>query len=548
MNAPDKSHIAATLSVLPPSYKKIVEAEELPSFSRVLTAIGGPLEPRGNVGEGNSNAAICLISNDEAFIVTTDQHRTTNFCMSLLTTARRQHKLKISEGFIAPQKVIHHLNSQASAKADAVASDSTMAMDRLLLTAIERNASDIHIELRKDGARVRARILGLLDNNFDSWSYDHGLSMIRMMFSNGDAASRGTGLTMTESAQFAITREGLGTQGKPGTGIKVRAQFNPAYPDDCADLTLRIFKYGLEEKPKSTQSLGFSTYQQRQWRDMMSRPDGIIVICGTTGSGKSTTMHSQMVAAAKSNPNIKLISAEDPPENTMHGVTQIPLRKGDSSFNPWVEVGKDIMRSDPDTIMYGEIRDRDSLESVIDMAQTGHKVLTTLHAKSPLVILERMMRMGADPRSLASEGLIVGLVHQVLMPILCEHCKVPYTPDAVFEDPELHVRLKRYLKPSANIHLKGPGCPHCANLGVTSREVCAEVVSKFDRQMLRAIGNGDVAAAMDHLRASKPVQITDTDMQGATTLDHAVLKMLEGKISPLHVEEYIGKIGEGDLE
>lgn len=423
---------------------------------------------------------------------------------------------------------------QNSSVADSVGVDSEFIkrFDELVSMAVKTDISDIHIEKRESDAHVRLRRHGDITPHLE-WSSAYAMQFARAVYTIADEDSKDTLFSDGGGQQMSISRS-LADGGK----VKLRVQTMPAYPDGGIDIIMRVLKIGAASKVRTLVELGYESDHIRMLDYMMSSPSGVIVVAGTTGSGKSTSLQTMMSGIRQKNAGFKMYSVEDPPEYIIHGVTQVPVKRREGETgNPFARTMKDLMRGDPDVCMVGEIRDVESAACLVSLTQSGHKVLTTVHAISALGIFERFSKMGIDLPTLSSHGFVSGLMYQTLVQSLCEHCKAPYTNKLHLPDLGVHDRIKSVTRPGESIFLRGAGCSICAGTGVSGRTVCAEMVIP-DRKMLGALRRSDMAGAYDHWRGSR--KPNTGLMSGMSALDHAIIKMRRGEVSPEDVESALG--------
>lgn len=411
---------------------------------------------------------------------------------------------------------------------------------KLTQAAIDAGASDIHIEKRLRAAKVQFRINGELEVYSDSWTPEYVMTMARTLHTIADEDSKDTSFSETGSMAVGLTLQ------PSGVSVKLRVQMSPAYPDSGLDIVMRVLRVGEAAKVKTLEELGYAPDHVEMLNYMQSSPSGIVLVSGTTGSGKSTTLQTLMHGIhEKGGGRKKLISIEDPPEYVMAGVTQIPVarrKKQSPGENPFAQAMRATMRMDPDVIMVGEIRDEESATLMVGMTQSGHKVLSTLHTDSALGAVDRLhFSMGVGLDVLGSRSFISGLIYQVLVPALCHECKVDYDPASEEIDPALHERIKHVTLDSDTIFLRakyGTQCRACGGKGITGRTVCAEMIVP-DKRLLELIREGDTPGAYEYWRSQRQKDKEDSFI-GATALDHAIWKMRKGLVSPVDVEASLG--------
>lgn len=415
-------------------------------------------------------------------------------------------------------------------------------IDGLALAALNEDASDIHIEKRAGYAKVKLRINGRLEDYSDSWTPEYVLRMARALHTIADEDSKDT--TFAPDGQLSVSR----TLQPGNVRVKLRVQMTPVYPDEGLDIVIRLLRVAATAKVKKLEELGYSPEHIEMVEYMLASPGGLMLTCGTTGSGKSTTLQTAMAKIRQSDFGLKLISIEDPPEYVLEGVTQIPVarrRNAKSDENPFASAMRNTMRLDPDVIMIGEMRDAVSGELMVSMVQSGHKALSTLHTESAIGAIARLRSFGVDPDVLGARRFISGIIFQTLVPVLCPHCKVDYDVSMEHLSPGLHERIKHVVKAGDTIFVEALNtpenpntCPHCRGRGITGRTVCAEMVIP-DSTILEFIRKNDMTKAYAHWRAQRAGK-PPTSMYGATALEHGLMKMRQGVVSPLDVEKALG--------
>ena len=298
---------------------------------------------------------------------------------------------------------------------------------------------------------------------------------------------------------------------------------------------------------KSLCKLGYNSIQADAILAMIAEPSGMLVISGETGSGKSTTLANLThILLVQSNDSISLQTVEDPPEYEVPGAIQTPVIHSrddrDNRVNPYVEAIKSAMRCDPDIIVVGEIRDFDTARLAAAASESGHPVMTTLHASRALNIIARMSGFGASmPLNPVNRALLCGpqflsgLVHQTLIPVLCGKCSVPFI-DAVKAGRVDDGLVTRVTVVSGGdmerIRMRGAGgkCPHCRK-GIVGRTVCAEIIIP-DSKILKLLLENRDQEAFD----------TWLENGGYSIRDHAIDKMMDGILSPTDIEANLGRL------
>ena len=318
----------------------------------------------------------------------------------------------------------------------------------ILSQAVNSKASDVHIEVYEKAMRIRFRIDGVLHDVMTPPRQMHGalVSRIKIM-SNINIAER------------RIPQDGRMSVKVEGKTVDVRVATLPASFGER--VTLRILE--RTDRTITLEELGVATDVLKKLKKLIALPYGFIPVTGPTGSGKSTTLYACLAAVDKVEKNV--ITVEDPVEYRMEGVNQIQINpKAGLTFASGL---RSILRSDPDIVMVGEIRDKETAKIAIEAALTGHMVFTTLHTNDSAGAISRLTEMGVEPYLTASS--VVGIVAQRLVRKLCPQCKEAYTISR-----EMAEQIEEFpLAPGEDmIQLHRPrngGCMRCSNTGYTGR-------------------------------------------------------------------------------
>ncbi|MFZ0737972.1 MAG: GspE/PulE family protein [Candidatus Acidiferrales bacterium] len=335
-------------------------------------------------------------------------------------------------------------------------------VDTVIFTALERRASDIHIETGNTEVVVKYRIDGVLQHAMAPLGKEwHAtiLSRIKVM-SELDIAER----RVPQDGRFRVRYK--------GRFIDFRVSVMPSIHGE--DAVLRVLdKETLSEKFRNLtlDVVGFGPDELRQLRKYIREPYGMVLVTGPTGSGKTTTLYAA-INEIKSEED-KFITIEDPVEYQVRGITQIPVNeKKGLTFARGL---RSILRHDPDKIMVGEIRDQETAQIAIQAALTGHLVFTTVHANNVTDVIGRFINMGVEPYNFVSAMNCI--MAQRLVRLICENCKreVRYTPEQLEElglDPN---EWSREL-----LH-EGAGCLECSGSGYRGRTAICELLNLSDR-------------------------------------------------------------------
>ena len=340
-----------------------------------------------------------------------------------------------------------------------------MAAKELVYDALIRRATDIHLEPREDAMNVRMRIDGVMYpvEPFDRSLGDAVINIFKVLGAMDITEKRrsldGSFRAISEEREIDFR---VATQGTRG-GEK---------------LSLRILDQS--QGVGSMKDLGFRQKLEDQLLKIVHQPHGMMVVCGPTGAGKSTTLYSCLKTIDAYQQNI--ITVEDPVEYHMENITQIEINtKANQTFASSL---RSILRQDPDVIMIGEIRDGETAEIACSAANTGHMVFSTVHANDSITALYRMLDLGVEPFLFASS--ISGILAQRLARRLCPKCKVAYRPKPEFlKQASLPVdRIEKFYRPPKNSEEE---CPACGGLGYRGRVGVFEFLEINDklREMVR---------------------------------------------------------------
>ena len=342
-------------------------------------------------------------------------------------------------------------------------------VDTAIFTALQRRASDIHIETRDDSVVIKYRIDGVLREAMKPISRDHQstiISRIKVM-SELDIAER----RVPQDGRFRVR------YGDPPRFIDFRVSIMPSIHGE--DAVLRVLdKESMSEKFRklTLDVVGFAEDDLRKFRRYIAEPYGMVLVTGPTGSGKTTTLYAAL-NEIKSDED-KLVTIEDPVEYQIRGVTQIPVNeKKGLTFARGL---RSILRHDPDKIMVGEIRDTETAQIAIQSALTGHLVFTTVHANNVVDVLGRFLNMGVDPYNFISA--LNCILAQRLVRIICDSCskEVHYDRETLLDsglDPAVWQSFA---------FREGEGCIECSGTGFKGRTAIHELLDLSDavREMI----------------------------------------------------------------
>ena len=350
---------------------------------------------------------------------------------------------------------------------DTTVSPVVRLVETIIFTALERRASDIHIEARDTEVAVKYRIDGVLQ---------HAMQPIAKEW-HSTVLSRIKVLSDLDIAERRVPQDGRFRVKYKGRYIDLRVSIMPANHGE--DAVLRVLdKETLSEKFQSLSLdvVGFSAEETKRFRRYIREPYGMVLVTGPTGSGKTTTLYAA-INEIKTDED-KIVTIEDPVEYQLRGITQIPVNeKKGLTFARGL---RSILRHDPDKIMVGEIRDQETAQIAIQSALTGHLVFTTVHANNVTDVIGRFINMGVEPYNFVSA--LNCILAQRLVRLICNNCKRPkkYSVEELREsgiDPAT----------SANfIFVEGAGCLECSGTGYHGRTAICELLDLSDhiREMI----------------------------------------------------------------
>src|SRR5579862_3431650 len=330
-------------------------------------------------------------------------------------------------------------------------------VDTTIFNALERRASDIHIESRDQEVAIKYRIDGVLHYAMLPISKDWQSTII----------SRIRVMSELDIAEKRVPQDGRFRVRYKGRLIDFRVSIMPTIHGE--DAVLRVLdKESMSEKfaKLSLDVVGFAENDLVKFRRYIKEPYGMVLVTGPTGSGKTTTLYAGL-SEIKSDED-KIITIEDPVEYQIKGITQIPVNeKKGLTFARGL---RSILRHDPDKIMVGEIRDQETAQIAINAALTGHLVFTTVHANNVLDVLGRFLNMGVEPYNFVSA--LNCILAQRLVRIICPHCKKPTKPtDAYLVESGLNLDTWRDVT-----FYEGTGCFECGGTGFRGRSAIHELL------------------------------------------------------------------------
>jgi len=348
------------------------------------------------------------------------------------------------------------------------ASAGAVAAKLCLVLAARARATDIHIEPKEETSLLRVRVDG---------------QMVTITEFPQDVARLVLGLFRTachirETGREAIT-DGHFSARFGERRVDYRASFTPSIHGQ--KLVLRVLD--LRHSPKSLRELGLSPHMLQRVEGVCEATQGMVLVCGPTGSGKTTTLYNCMRAIDREARNV--ITIEDPVEYSLEGVTQIPV--DDQQGKDFSNVLRSVLRQDPDVILVGEIRDDETARTAMRAAMTGHLVFSTVHAKDTISSVFRLLDLGVEPFLVANSLNVV--LAQRLVRSLCPECKQP-----IPLKPGVATKMGRYAQGVSKTY--GPvGCERCLKTGYQGRQAIYEML-EFNDELRDVVLNAPSIQAM----------------------------------------------------
>ncbi len=373
---------------------------------------------------------------------------------------------------------------------------------KLATTIVENSfradATDIHIEPFKTYTRIRIRVNGDLIELMNISNVVHNALVTRLKIISG-----------MNIAEKRVPQDGRFSQVVDGTTLDVRVSNLPMVNGE--KVVIRILSTGNVALRKIT-DLGMTDYNYERFSKLIKVPQGVMLVTGPTGSGKTTTLYAALGELAK--PHVNVVTVEDPVEKDIEGINQCQVNaKAGMTFAAAL---RSILRQDPDIVMIGEMRDQETAEIAIRAAITGHMVLSTLHTNDSASTVTRLVDMGVAPYMVATS--LIGIVAQRLVKKICHECRTPRL--STEEENEL-----MGVSQSITIY-DACGCPKCNNTGYTGRTAIHEILT-CTPEMTGLIANDatiDQIAALSKKQGTKLLRdnVAELVQMGNTTIDELV--------------------------
>lgn len=479
---------------------------------------------------------VCAFSTDDDVIeiVVAENHRAQFSVQNYVTTLQRKYPGNTNVKFVSLNEVSQFREAKGLDKQEDDILANVENQQRVLhyfKQGVELGASDIHFTIGRDNGEftyVEVRVHGELEL-IDCIDKQDGMRL---------AAAICQGMCDVTEKQFYPNRQQDGRIKeefvKPLGIFGARYSHTPAVGGLYA--VMRIIPDDGDNVP-SLETLGFLPDQITTIKRILLRPEGIVVLSGPTGSGKSTSLRSfssyYLSRAGKNRnglPRKRLLTIEDPPEGRILGAVQTPIiadkKDARAVTLAWLRAISSALRLDPDAILNGEMRDMDSAMAAINAAMTGHLLMTTLHANDAISIIERLEIMGINVRLITDAQLMVGLISQRLVQRLCPHCKVPFRTAAELMEEDDRNIIEHHCQPE-HVYLRNPsGCEHCFK-GVIGRTVISEVIAPDAKFFEIYLSQGKAAAKT----------YWNKTLKGITRNEHLLYYINSGEVDPLAADE-----------
>lgn len=529
----------APAPLAPPTYEHLSDLPE-----GVLLTASGPLalgeRLRGHL------AAIEIDKKTVFLLCDPDSHNRQDFASLHLKLGKEYKTIQVG---LAKHSLLLWLYSGAG---EAVYRDRDLNEEALSKTlffnimaaAAKQNASDVHIVIRDMDSGGTAAIIFRIDGvlrRYDKIPSKIAIEIIGIAYTKlAEERSRSDTAFNIRTMQSCTIAAKLNE-----SEYRIRYQTIPA--NGGIDAVMRLLHSASadssksnEQNTKSLGELGYSVGQSEQIDLAARKTVGVIIVSGVTGSGKSTTLQTLMTLS-KTRHQRKAYSIEDPVEYKIFGVTQISVQRradegGEGAFSAAMRV---VLRADPDVVMVGEVRDAETCSLLKQMAQSGHQVMTTVHAASAFDIVQRLSSEElALPREVwGSRNFMSALIYQRLVPLMCPECKVP----VLSERSNVPKQTLDLLSGKFGLDLTRifttdcEGCAKCEGRGTKGVTVVAEVVP-YDNKIAKLLKQGLDSDAEDYWRGSRIAAFSDPDTIGKTAFEHGIYKVQTGEVDPITIE------------
>jgi general secretion pathway protein E len=518
---------------------------DLPEYQTVLTHGSDalyPLSPELHkrlvaIDLGGRSALILRALMPRAELQQLTQH------VKALRGTLRARGYRVAEERVAQPAVLIDIlrNCGKAARATTSRGEPLRLFEHWINIGVSSEATDIHIDVSGNLAQVRVRVDGSLEplNDGNEGRYPRK-DAIDAIAAGYNSTRKGNNNSQFDEDKFVDCMLDINLSNMSGQ-IRYQSQKGRLGPK----VVLRILRCG-EDNRITFERAGYAKSHLKLLREAARAGKGMVLIAGETGSGKSTSLKC-FIETLPQLDRKAIYTVEDPIEYEIRGAHQIEVKRvmdDDTETNRrYAEVMRSILRSDPDGVMMGEMRDKLTSMFCLQIAETGHLAMGTLHAHLISNIIPRLTndQIGLSRQALTGPNIINLLVYQALLPKLCPAC-AETTEHAVQRDPEIaeidQMLRHKFKLPTHKLRWERPGgCPACENRGTRGKTVVAELFQP-DRQWLSAVRNNDDHEAVLHYRSFSDGDFQSEDMTGKTVFEHAMWKALQGLVDVRRCEEF----------
>lgn len=458
--------------------------------------------------------------------------------------ALRARGYGVTGEWVAEPHLLREILRNAGTSGKAGAKGGPMQLfERWVALAVPAGATDLHIEVRGNLGVVRIRVDGRVEPLPDGQGGRYSRKEIVDAIAAGyNSTRKGNNVSQYAADQFVDCMIDLDLPGTAGQlrYQNVKGRLGPK-------TVVRILRTGDDNRIRFD-AAGYAPSHQRLLRLAGRAGKGIVLLSGVTSSGKSTSLKN-FIETLPGLEHKAIYTVEDPIEYEIAGAHQIEVLRDiandDETRRRYAEVMRALMRSDPDGVMLGEIRDKLTALFALQVAETGHLAMGTVHAHLISNIIPRLTndQIGVSRQALTGPNILNLLVYQALVPRLCRCCALP-TSAALRVDPDAReieeVLRRRFGLATAGLKWTRPeGCAACQGRGTFGKTIVAEMLQP-DRVWLRHVRNNDDDAALQHFRSASNRRFDSPDMTGKTVFEHALYKALQGEIDVRNCEEFDG--------
>lgn len=446
-------------------------------------------------------------------------------CRLLMKSLNLEIRQIINYDVVFIKNMIDSYQSSIEGKSLYQFTDAQQKIRKIVQDAIAEKATDIHILIRDATAIIKFRVLGDLQV-YTTMSANDAIAIVSVAFNReSDHVQKQFSINQIIDAAMVLQ---IGRQ-----EVRLRLASVPTYPGGKGcDIVMRVLPLRSQAKPIQLEQLGYHQAQLEEFKHVIRKTSGAIFLAGPTGSGKSTTMASLISLLPK---NKKIYTAEDPVENLIDGVTQVPVNH-EVDYMSFANIVRQFLRLDPDIISIGEIRDSDTAFMALRAAITGHLVISTVHANSATNIIVRLLDLGLSATTLSDPDFLNMLGFQRLIKLLCPHCKIPlaevnhYTKERermlqIFGSTDMEKLFVNGNNLGESYH-----CEYCKNRGTKGLTIVAETLL-VDDLVREHIADNQLNRLPSILRAKTGFM---------TCHQSAAIHILQGNADPFEVESILG--------